>query len=304
MTTVADSIQCRMLCASGCAYGIDDEGNYAPPSPFADAVGWVTDHPPVPICGGDFNINACLVGANKDDGIIVAFRGTLPPVPVTIQGLVDWWQDIVDSNVEHKTNIPGKVDHGFWDAIETTWPQIVEHVSRFHGLYPDKQLYLTGHSKGGPMASIAAARIHFDQQKMIQPTAVYTYASPHPGDTEFVSNFPLAAIPVTRYENHLDIVPFLPPTEDFIRLAADIPLVGDLFKKAEGWDYAPLGKLQYIKEDHRIMGDEPGLTVLRLGELVDAMREGESGFEKIADAHFHTCGYGYMGGTCPTGVCS
>jgi hypothetical protein len=304
MVEVADTIRCRMLCASGCAYGIDPKGKYTPPSPYHEAVGWVTDHPPVPVFGGDSNINACLVGANNIDGIVVAFRGTLPPTPVTISSLIDWWQDIVDSKPEHEGSIPGKVHHGFWDAINSIWPQIVEQVGQFQNRYPDKRLYLTGHSKGGPMASISAARIHFDQAKMLQPAAVYTYASPHPGDTGFVGHFPLSTIPVSRYENYLDIVPFLPPTQEFIDLTEKIPLIGDLFKKAAGWNYAPLGTLQYVKEDHRIVGNGLVLEAVRLAELVEALSEGEKGLMKIADAHSHACGGGYMSGICPTGVCS
>lgn len=309
MTEVAKTIECRMLCASGCAYEIDTKGVYTPLSPYSEGVGWISGAPLYPIFGGSTpynghnDINACLVGVNNDDGIIIAFRGTLPPVPVTVAGLADWYQDIFLSKPESENKIPGKVHHGFWDAIETLWTEINEKVTKLQGLYPGRKLYLTGHSKGGPMATISAARIHFDQPDSLQPTAVYTYASPHPGDTDFVANFPLTAIPVTRYENHLDIVPFIPPTEAFIKLAEKIPIIGKIFKIAEGWDYASLGTLQYIKKNHKIIDDNSTLKDIRIGELVFTMLEGKSGFEKIADAHSHLCGGGYMGGTCPSGIC-
>jgi triacylglycerol lipase len=309
MTEIAPTIECRMLCASGCAYGIDASGKYTAPSPFTEGVGWDGNHPPVVIFGGESHgqhgaiyINACLVGKNQD-GIVIAFRGTLPPEPVTVASMLDWWQDIIDSRPAQEGSLPGKVHHGFWDAVQTLWPQIATAVADFRGLYPSAKLYLTGHSKGGPMATISAARAYFDDQALGQPAAVYTFASPHPGDTDFVNGFPLSTIPVTRYENYLDIVPFLPPTEAFIELAEKIPLVGDLFKIAEGWDYAPLGALQYIKEDHAIIGDDPLLESIRLAELVEALLKWESGFKEIADAHSHLCGAGYMSGTCPTGVC-
>jgi hypothetical protein len=292
-----------MLCACACAYGIDSDGNCTLPEAYPQVVGWERKSPPVPVFGGDLNTNACLIGLNTEDGIVVAFRGTLPPFPVTYASIIDWLHDIAYAISTHEGNIPGRVHHGFRDAVETIWPQVIELINHFHESYPDKQLYLTGHSKGGAMASIAAAKIHFDHPDMLQPAAVYTYASPHPGDTDFANSFPLDTIPVIRYENHLDIVPFLPPTEDFIRLVSKIPFVGRIFKKEKGWDYAPLGELQYIKDDHEITGDEPGLTLVRLGDIVAAMIEGEKGLERIAGAHYESHGSGYMTGTCSTDAC-
>lgn len=303
MGSVASTINCRLLCASADAYGIDTSGNYTPRQPYADAVGWDTTHPPVAVASGDDDIDACLIGANQD-GIIVAFRGTLPPYPVTVPSLLDWWQDLIDATPETVGNIPGKVHSGFWDALSAIWDGIVSQIANFQEWFPDAKLYITGHSKGGGMAPIYAANLHFNYPSLLQPTALYTFAGPHAGDTDFANGFPISTIPITRYENYLDIVPFLPPTEEFIQLAADIPYVGDLFKKAEGWDYASVGTLQYIEQDHDIIDDNPFLTDLRLGELVYAMVQGESGFQQIAAAHSLECGGGYASAVCPTGVCN
>jgi hypothetical protein len=114
----------------------------------------------------------------------------------------------------------------------------------------------------------------------------------------------LAEITVNRYENYLDIVPFVPPEQGFIKLAEDVPLIGDLFKQADGWDYEPLGTLYYIDRDHQVETEYPYLEDLRLMELLAAMLRGEKGFQEIADAHSLDCGGGYMSGVCPTGVCS
>lgn len=45
-------------------------------------------------------------------------------------------------------------------------------------------LYITGHSKGGAMSSLAAYCL---KAEGIVPQSVYTYASPHPGDATFAS---------------------------------------------------------------------------------------------------------------------
>jgi len=73
-----------------------------------------------------------------------------------------------------------------------------------------------------------------------------TFASPHPGDGDFVDQYP-ATIPLVRFENYLDIVPFLPPTDTFVSLMHSFfeavgicdccPAVCSAVKKAEHWNY-------------------------------------------------------------------
>ena len=307
MTQPAPTLPGRLLCACNAAYGIDGSGKFTKSQPYWAGVGWDASHAPKPIVGGvrdgprkTLDIDAALVGKSQD-GIVVAFRGTLPPEPVTPASLADWWEDIVDSKPERKGSLPGKVHHGFWDAVETLWADLTAAIAEFQGWFPEAPILVTGHSKGGPMATLTAARLYFGGASGMVPRAVQTFASPHPGDTAFASGFPLAAIPVTRFENHLDIVPFLPPEEEFIELARKIPLIGRLFALAEGWDYAPLGTLRYARADHRVVGDEPGLEDLRLLEFVESMLEDD--FGAIAAAHSIDCGTGYQKGVMPTGVC-
>jgi len=303
MTGIANTIEGRLMCASSDAYGIDEAGDYTAEPPYAEGVGWNNAHPPVAIVGGPANINACLVGVNQDDGIIVAFRGTMMPIPVTKTSIIDWWHDITDSEPRSEPNLPGKVHEGFANAVETLWAPLLNQISIFQGLFPGKPVYLTGHSKGGPMATIFAARIHFTPMIPILPEAVYTYASPHPGNTEFVDKFPLVAIPVKRYENYLDIVPLVPPTEAAIKLAEKKPVIGKLFQIAKGWDYAALGERRYIDKKHQVIYNKPELTAAEVRRLAWTVIAGPCGLTKVAMAHMYTCGNGYMLGTCPTGVC-
>ena len=305
MATPADTIEGRMMCASSCAYSIDGSGSYLALEPYHGGVGWLGGAAaPVTVVGGSQNINACLVGVNQDDGIIVAFRGTVLPVPVTKMSILDWWQDIVDSEPKPLAGVPGKVHCGFKDAVETIWAPLLDRVDAFRSMFPGKPVYLTGHSKGGPMATISAARTHFDAGVAWKPAAVYTYASPHPGNQDFVNGFPLTTIPVTRYENYLDVVPLVPPSEDFIQLASKSKLLGKLFKLAEGWNYASLGERKYINKKHEVISGKPELTPKEFAKVAFMVAAGPCGLRKVAMAHMYTCGYGYMKGLCPTGVCT
>lgn len=304
MTGIADTPQCRLACASACAYGIALNGQYTPPEPFSSAIGWLDQ--PKAVFGGDGpggDINAALLGANEADGIILAFRGTLPPIPFTPAAARDWFQDIFFSEPVERSPLPGKVHAGMLAALDSIWEGLVHELGVLNARYPDKDLIVTGHSKGGGMAGIAAARLHFGSSGSPPPAAVYTYAAPHAGNSDFVAAFPFADISVNRYENYLDIVPYLPPEQQFIHMAEEIPILGELFEMADGWDYAPLGTLYYIDRDHQVETEYPGLDTLRLMELIAAMLRGEKGFAEIADAHSLDCGGGYMSGTCPRGVC-
>jgi hypothetical protein len=303
MTGIATTIEGRLMCAASDAYSINEGGVYTALSPYTEGVGWDTTHPPVAIVGGFANINACLVGVNQDDGIIVAFRGTVMPIPVTKTSMLDWWQDIVDSEPRVEPNVPGKVHEGFANALETLWTPLLNQISILKGLFPGKPVYVTGHSKGGPMATIFAARMHFTPMIPDQPNAIYTFASPHPGNKELVDNFPLAVIPVFRYENYLDIVPLVPPTETAIALAENKPVIGKLFKLAKGWDYASLGERRYIDKHHQVIYNKPELTKAEFRKLAWTVVAGPCGLRKVALAHMYTCGNGYMLGTCPSGVC-
>jgi hypothetical protein len=91
------------------------------------------------------------VGQNAS-GIIVAFRGTLPPNEP--DSYLDWLQDLFVEPVAYK-GLPGKVHQGFLDAVN---PILQEVVSAVSSLKPSatNPVYITGHSKGGGMAPIAA----------------------------------------------------------------------------------------------------------------------------------------------------
>jgi hypothetical protein len=252
------------------------------------------------------NINACLIGTNQNDGVILAFRGTLPPTNLDVlDQLLDWLQDFIAEPVAQPTILPpaATVHRGFWDAVDSLWAQIVPALRTLLAVNPQAKLYITGHSKGGAMAAIAAARLFFGEN--VQAAGVFLYAPARAGNSIFGSSFP-ANLPVIRYEHYLDIVPFVPPRLSSIeRIMQD--LLGDRVGDAHNWDYAPLGTLRFIEEDGTVVGDEPFLTVIRLGQILQRVRTLD--FVSIAKAHGPWCQCslsdgGYMLGVCPNSICA
>ena len=132
---------------------------------------------------------------------IVAFRGTeLSPrkdkngfAPV----VADLKADLDIRLVDHEDG--GCIHRGFRDALDEVWPALSAHLRdlRERGT----PVWMAGHSLGGAVAVLAAAR-HRDV------AGVYTYGTPRVGDRAFVESFP---VPVWRFVNNNDVVPHLPP---------------------------------------------------------------------------------------------
>ena len=263
---VAPTFYGRLACACNCAYGISSsDGTFTARQPYDNGVGWKGT--PTPFSAPEKSqpygprINACLVGLN-DDGIIVAFRGTLPPA-WTVASLEDWWQDIVDSSPVAAAPLPGKVHEGFWDALQTIWDPVLGEIQSLHAADPSAPIYVTGHSKGGPLASIGGAYLLLKDG--IQAREVVTFASPHPGNGDFVSGYP-GSLPVTRFENYLDIVPFLPPTDTFFTVVDQylpgwlrdwfcdwFPSLCKSLENASVWNYQPLGVLNFVTSNGTVV---------------------------------------------------
>jgi hypothetical protein len=136
-----------------------------------------------------------------------------------------------------------------------------------------------------------------------------TFASPKPGDSAFKAAHEAIFGNQIRYESYDDLVPLLPPSDALIRALAAIPLIGDLLKQAEQWDYQPVGTLRYIKstkDGYEVIPDHPLLMDERLMEIAAELAKDviDEHFTSLGDAHSCQCGHGYMGGTCPAALCA
>ena len=136
-----------------------------------------------------FNINGAQAYLLKDmNGIhVLSFRGT----EVTQKS--DVLADLkAGKNIEA---CGGKVHVGFKGEINKVWPSIEKAVAGIDSLY------ITGHSLGAAMATIAASRV---QSKV---TALVTFGSPRVGNAEFVNS-----LTVTHYrvQNNCDDVTKVP----------------------------------------------------------------------------------------------
>jgi len=305
--TAPSNLNCILLNASGAAYNIapgtctydaSNDTNYSPHVPYTNG--------PQPACGGPFYINAATVG-QCPFGIVVAFRGTLPPSTKDPDSWLDWLQDFfaVPVSVPSGPNkLPGQVHSGFFNATASIIQKVQTLVSGYSP-GPDNPVYVTGHSKGGPMASMGAYILSQNLDvPNIQP--LVTFASPRPGDPGFRAGFE-AVFPQTRYENYDDLVPLVPPSLDFIHALLNKPELFftptgqrllHMLKSAEDWNYVPVGTMLFVTKTFQVIANED--VALQTADVALEFVEDlvKRDFSSFGDAHSLLPGKGYNCGVC------
>ncbi len=135
----------------------------------------------------------------SDCCIVLAFRGT--------GSAVDWISDFIAQQTPYRpVKGAGQSHKGFTDIYMSARNQVMDLLS---GLSPDKALFITGHSLGGALATLAALDIAINTPW--KSPVVYTFAAPRVGDPSFVKAYNYAVPTHFRFQNEFDMVPHLPP---------------------------------------------------------------------------------------------
>ena len=255
-----DDIACQLLIASDCAYDVarhvDAAGradaSFCTQMSYREAYGFFGD------LTNDVNRDAdardAVSVAISNTAVIVAFRGTLSPrtKDVTEETIVADWLNDANARLTIDSQL-GAIHHGFADSIAALWPQLVaklEDLRQQGKITSQSTLYVTGHSKGGALAVIAAARLKLSGMPV---TAVYTFAAARAGGGAFADVYLHQKIPTLRYENQDDIVPHLPPDRDELTVLHG---TGDTLLRqipAPVDRYDSVGTLRYITEELSII---------------------------------------------------
>ena len=138
---------------------------------------------------------AYIIG--DDDTWILAFRGT------ESRKHKDW---LTDLNADLVSGLGGKIHEGFSRALSHVWDDIWNTLKVDRG---SRTLWVTGHSLGGALATLAVARLR--QEKDYPVNGLYTFGSPRVGNDNFTDNFDDDFEDFTfRFVNDNDVVPHVP----------------------------------------------------------------------------------------------
>jgi hypothetical protein len=181
---------------------------------------WTRRLPPIMGEGGRSGIDLALAGTFRE-GIVVAFRGTLPPLdlrpnlrdimipdPASRAIAADWFNDANMGLVELKDEpiaIPGTVHKGFALSLRALWSGVLNAVNGLRSGSDTPRLYFTGHSKGGALANLAARAARRAWPNATVKAA--TFGAPRAGDETFAKSYHDAGIDCRRYEVVGDVVP-------------------------------------------------------------------------------------------------
>ena len=131
----------------------------------------------------------------NDVDVVVVCRGTEP----------NEWNDIkADANaLTDLAETVGRVHRGFKREVDDIWPELEETLDDER-----RNVWFTGHSLGGAMATICAGRCKLSDIAAV-PVETVTFGSPRVGTMRYVQN---AGITHLRWVNNNDIVTRVPPT--------------------------------------------------------------------------------------------
>lgn len=173
---------------------------------------------------------------STDKFITLSFRGTEATSIKDIKSDAKATITICDSG--------GNIHNGFQLAYEEVSLDIQNVLNQEQ--FATKPLFITGHSLGGALATIAAKKMKHSGGM----AACYTFGSPRVGDDKWISNI---KTPIYRIVNAADCVTMMPPGSDTITiiswLLGYIPRLGKNIKRfllAKFGGYLHGGDMRYL----------------------------------------------------------
>ncbi len=178
---------------------------------------------------------------SNDKFIALAFRGTEADAKDPVASLKDIKADMKATTIQCETE--GKIHTGFKEAFDAVALDIQKKLD--DDKLKTKPLFITGHSLGGALATIAAKKLSHKGGI----AACYTFGSPKVGDEEWIADI---KTPIYRLVNAADCVTMLPPGTELMTILSwicqFIPSVGEAISskvlKLSGYIHG--GNMRYL----------------------------------------------------------
>ena len=143
--------------------------------------------------------------AHVGQNVVVAIRGT--------DDIEDWKSNVDFTKI---SRLGSKVHKGFWEGMQGILDPILTAIRRLD--YQGKTLWLTGHSRGGGLATLLAQQLYkkfSTSDPDLVPKNVFTFGAPRVGNLEFYYRYKLRTHPhkTVVFINESDPVPNIPPRD-------------------------------------------------------------------------------------------
>ena len=136
--------------------------------------------------------------------LVVAFRGT----DGTSQLINEFLETVLTPSQDF---LHGKVQAYFKTAFEDLWQCMEPKVKALVSKNPSYQIWVTGHSLGGALASLASAWLAYYNIAPREKIILYTFGSPRVGDYKYALEHDQLVNNSWRVVINNDIAPHLPP---------------------------------------------------------------------------------------------
>jgi hypothetical protein len=306
-----------LLCAANLAYGVSDDSGFTgkfgvqPPvlpdlttiENLLKRLAFRPDSIHAHQSRGRDGIDAYLYG-ETEQAAILAFRGTLPLQsngrPRQIWG--DWINSTRMALVDGLPfGIPGKIHEGFAKSLANLWEApggLASHLERMAWAHTEgRPLLVTGHSKGGALALLAAMKLANLGAAELTPAAVVSFGAPRAGNASFAAAYQAVMGDRTwRVEYRDDLVPHLPPPGTLWKTLVRTLLRGQesVSRPAQPQeeDYVAVGQLHFIDWARRLRTENTGaLHAERWLHLLRILAQRPS---SLIHDHLPMSGCGYM----------
>lgn len=259
-TPGANPLSCKLLKASAYAYNVNSTGTIQPDVDLSALLGGTGDAFGVSSSrNGQTNSDrdAAFIWRSNDE-VIIAFRGTLPfktgsqQDSASQQLVIEDWFNNADFAPQPDPEL-GLVHSGFKVSFDNLWPGIAQQLKAWQAagkLGPQVKVYITGHSKGGALAMLAALKIRVEN--ILPVTEVVTFAAPRVGGADFAAKYAAQGIVGYRYENQDDVVSHVPLDKQELQILPLIEMALGLNGNQTG-NYVSVGQLRYITTDSFII---------------------------------------------------
>ncbi|MDJ0899888.1 MAG: lipase family protein [Xenococcus sp. MO_188.B8] len=164
-----DSPEIKEELSNTLGYNFENTTKYDPKKPSAELFTFMSRQT---------ETQGCVVG--DEEKIIVVFRGT--------QQKLDWLANAkLHQETWTATRKIGKVHVGFYEAFVSVCSKMEDYIKQLWT--KDQPIWVTGHSLGGALATLACAHIELQMPDEYRVAGAYTFGQPRVGNDDFADAF-------------------------------------------------------------------------------------------------------------------